>query len=259
MDKTIFLFPSEPFNQKVIDDCYTHELEQASQSFECLFFDIETLADNVIKFSKPLMFFDGANVIYRGWMLKPHQYEALQEALSKKGLNLIIDLSTYLKSHYMPNWYNELQNFTMKTSFFTFDEIICLQTDFDTPVFVKDYVKSLTSSEGSIAKNLSSLKEKVHKLKKTRGEIEGGIVLREFIELLPNYEERYFVYQGKAYSRDGIVPEIVQQIATIHNTPFFSIDIAKRVNGDEILIEVGDGQVSDIKKWNVKDFYKIFQ
>jgi hypothetical protein len=38
------------------------------------------------------------------------------------------------------------------------------------------------------------------------------------------------------------------------NLPFISIDVAEREDGGMRLIEIGDGQVSDRKKWDLQRF-----
>ena len=54
------------------------------------------------------------------------------------------------------------------------------------------------------------------------------------------------------------MPLIVKFAAENHNVPFFSVDVAQLETGEDIIIEIGDGQVSDIKMWDVESFYKIF-
>lgn len=36
---------------------------------------------------------------------------------------------------------------------------------------------------------------------------------------------------------------------------FFTVDIAKKSNGEWIIMELGDGQVSGLQEYNIKDFY----
>jgi hypothetical protein len=87
--------------------------------------------------------------------------------------------------------------------------------------------------------------------------VEGGVCVRELEDLLPETEERYFVLRGKAHARDGVVPSIVQDVATRIQSPFFSVDIVLNNDGIPRLIELGDGQVSDRKKWSVEAFISM--
>jgi hypothetical protein len=87
---------------------------------------------------------------------------------------------------------------------------------------------------------------------------EGGVCVRRFESLLPNTEERYFVFKGTAYGRDGLVPDLVDKIAAAIDSPFFSVDTVLSADGDLRLIELGDGQVSDRKLWSAETFAKMF-
>ena len=166
----------------------------------------------------------------------------------------------YLATHHLPSWYEACREFTPRTVFT--DE----QADFEDlvsnlgwkKVFVKDYVKSLTTSRGSIAENASEVREILDDLKKYRGGIEGGVALREFEELIPESEQRYFVLKGTAYSRNDELPDLVAQIAERIKSPFYSVDLVLDTHGRHRLIELGDGQVSDTKKWELERFVNIF-
>lgn len=63
---------------------------------------------------------------------------------------------------------------------------------------------------------------------------------------------------GKVFSAGGIIPEVVIEIAQLIDAPFFSIDMIENDAGQLRLIEIGDGQVSDIKEWPVVRFVRIF-
>ncbi len=91
-------------------------------------------------------------------------------------------------------------------------------------------------------------------IERYRGQLEGGVCIRELEDLLPETEERYFVFRGKAFARDGVVPELVKDIARRIESPFFSVDIVLTREGTPRLIELGDGQVSDRKKWPASTF-----
>jgi ATP-grasp domain, R2K clade family 3 len=42
-------------------------------------------------------------------------------------------------------------------------------------------------------------------------------------------------------------------------SPFFSVDVARRVDGVERIVEIGDGQVSDLVGWSVERFVNIWR
>jgi hypothetical protein len=87
--------------------------------------------------------------IYRGWMLKPHQYQQLYDALTHQGIRLINDPTAYKHCHYLPESYSIIEGYTPKSVWMrvtidvSMDEIIELLRHFNSkPVIVKDFVKS---------------------------------------------------------------------------------------------------------------------
>lgn len=260
--KIHFIYPSEPFSLKTIDPEYESEskaAEAAGFSFSLL--DIEELENNRVVLSDKVHSLSNDSIyIYRGWMLKDEHYSTFFNVFSKHNLTLLTSHSQYLHSHYLPNWYDNLQEFTIPT-LFTSMELISktMKENGIERVFVKDFVKSLTTSRGSIANSIEEANEIAYELKKKRSFIEGGICLREVVDIDAKSEERYFVFNKNVFSREGVqIPEFVKEISCLHSAPFYSIDVVAGTDGELLLVELGDGQVSDTKQWEVKDFYKIF-
>jgi hypothetical protein len=254
------LYPSDPFNQKLPDEAYAEEFVAAIQAgFDCSLFSAEDFQGGTFK-PRP-SFAAGDKVIYRGWMLQPTEYGRLVEDVSSQGACMVTSLAQYLHCHHLPEWYALCAEVTPKTIFVAPDGDFlsaALKTGWHA-YFVKDYVKSLTTSRGSVAKSANEIQEIVLLIEKFRGQIEGGVCIREFEDLLPDSEERYFVFKRRAFSRDDLVPPIVQRICEKIDSPFYSVDIARTVDGVPRLIELGDGQVSDRKKWTAAQFTAIFQ
>ena len=123
---------------------------------------------------------------------------------------------------------------------------------------MKDYVKSLTTTRGSIAQNADEIKEILKLIAQFRGDIEGGVSLRYVEKFLNDSERRYFVLNKKIFSADDDIPEFVKKVAQQLNTPFYSIDVVKNTEGELRLVEIGDGQVSDIKEWSAEKLTKAF-
>lgn len=115
-------------------------------------------------------------------------------------------------------------------------------------------MKSLTTTRGSIASSVHEVEEIVSLIEQFRGEVEGGVCIRRYEDLLPETEERYFVLDGKAHGRGGDVPALVHEIARHAISPFFTVDVATRADGVLRLIELGDGQVSGLKQWPIAIF-----
>lgn len=253
------LYPCDAFDSKQPDDIYQAEYAAAKAAgIACSLFSMEDFECGDFRPRPP--FAEGEQVVYRGWMLSPDNYAFLHAAIYKKGTTPLTSVEQYRYCHYLPEWYAACEDFTPKTIFTTKDaNFKALLEDLDWQAyFIKDYVKSLTTNRGSVAHNIDEIAGVIQQIEKYKGNIEGGICIRQYEHLLPETEERYFVVKGNAFARDGIVPELVQQIATRIDSPFFSVDIVQAANGDLRLIELGDGQVSDIKKWPVEAFVHMF-
>lgn len=257
-----FLFPSTPFLIKEVDEGYAHEQEQVeSLGLPFSFIDIEELNLGKLKLSKHISSIHASHIIYRGWMLREKQYSMLDKLLQSNDKSLLTNTSDYLSSHYITGWYESCKDYTMPTIFAEKDNVSqIMQEKGWSSAFVKDFVKSFTTTQGSVANSIVEACDIAKQIDEYRGGIEGGIALREVTALNSDTEERYFVFQGKAYGRnkESPIPQIVLDITKLHTQPFYSVDIVKTISGKDILIEIGDGQVSDIKKWHVEDFYQIF-
>jgi ATP-grasp domain, R2K clade family 3 len=137
--------------------------------------------------------------------------------------------------------------------------MIQLRTQGWTSCFLKDYVKSFSTDGGSIITDLTQIPAVIAKMKKYRGQIEGGLCARRLESFDVTTEQRYFVYEGKAFSVDGTIPDVVQAVVRKVSSPFFSVDIIHRSDGVWRVVELGDGQVSDLKQWIPEKFLEIFK
>ena len=111
---------------------------------------LESLGDNSPKINPPLP--QNSEVVYRGWMLLPPEYELLVNAVESAGAFPFTSQAEYLLTHYLPNWYPAIADLTPVTKFYTIDDD--LESELRTlgweRFFIKDYVKSLKTSAGSI-------------------------------------------------------------------------------------------------------------
>lgn len=253
------LYPCNPLEMKKPDEAFEEEFLAAQEAgLPCALYSAEDFECGEFK-PRPALT-EGEEVLYRGWMLTPEGYNRLYSAVAGKGGRLLTSPEQYRHCHYLPEWYPLCTDVTPKTVFLERDANFsqALSALGWRAYFVKDYVKSLTTSRGSVAKNAEEVKEIVGLIEKYRGQVEGGVCVREFEELRPETEERFFVFKKQAYARDRVVPDIVTEIAGRIDSPFFSVDIVLGVNGAPRLIELGDGQVSDRKKWAPDRFVEIF-
>ena len=287
------LFSSDPLNSKHVDTEYEEEFLSAKKhGFATHLFSFEELVDfnNPVNAVKNIPFVEKQDtVLYRGWMLKPKQYESLYIAMSKRNLRLINTPEQYKYCHHLPESYELIKDATPRTEWLTIHEVEqnlsnLLRTFGDCPVIVKDFVKSRKHEwfESFYIPNASdvnhSLKVVQNFIKKQGDDLNEGVVIRAFVELdiLSNHsitgmplpkEFRIFFLNGEPlaifnYWNDidygDTMPylEPFLAIAETIKSNFFTMDIAKTKKGKWIIIELGDGQVSGLpENINPDTFY----
>ena len=203
----------------------------------------------------------GAKVIYRGWMVKPEEYDRFEQAVIKVGASLFTDGTKYRLTHYLPNWYPLLCNFTPETAV-----VYCVEELKPTlqrlgwgKYFLKDFVKSLKVDGGSIVESANDVDKWLNAMIKYRDEIEGGICIRRVENFVDNSECRFFVVNGKVFAPDERnIPFPVIVAAQRIKSSFFTVDIAQDTDGNFRIIELGDGQVSDLVGWDPERFAAIW-
>jgi hypothetical protein len=252
------LIPSDPFNKSAPEEAYAEELAAfRALGWSASLFSFEDFEQGEFKPRPPLPV--GATVLYRGWMLTPENYARLSEAVAARDAALRTSREQYKLCHYLPGWYDLCRDVTIPTVFASEDgnfSALLAQLGWQ-KYFVKDFVKSLTTARGSVAATIDEVYEVVKLLRQYRGQIEGGICIREFVELRAETEERYFVFNGVAHAREGAVPEVVKKVASCIRSPFFSVDVVQAKTGGHLVIELGDGQVSDKKNWPASRFAEV--
>jgi hypothetical protein len=249
-----FLFPTDPLNPRQVDEAFRPQMEALrSLGHSASLFSMESG-----QLRGPLP--EGATVVYRGWMLDASEYEKLIDRIRARGAEPLIPLETYLSCHHLPNWYPRISDLTPETRIFPADadlasELSALGWE---RFFLKDYVKSLKTSVGSVVSRPEEAAVVLAEMKKFRGEIEGGLCVRRFEPFRPGTELRYFVVQGAPHAASGEVPELVRECARRIASPFFSVDVTARDDGALRVVEIGDGQVSDLVGWEADRFAALW-
>jgi hypothetical protein len=202
----------------------------------------------------------GAVVVYRGWMLTPREYESLIAWLTDSGAKPFTSLEHYVLCHHLPNWYARLIDFTAETAVFSVD--VDIEAELRAlgwgKVFLKDYVKSLKTSVGSVVSRPEEARAALSEMRRVRGTIEGGICVRRFESFVAGSEQRFFVLRGVAHGVSGAVPELVSMVSERIASPFFAVDVAVRDDGSLRVVEIGDGQVSDLVGWEPDVFAQLW-
>jgi len=219
-------------------------------------FLIAFLSEEESKLSKIKYLPHNPSVIYRGWMLSEDEYWALSLQVEAQGSHLVNGLNQYMFSHHIPNWYKVLKDFTIETKQFEdkTGAMALFETDktfTENGVFLKDFVKSLKTSRGSVAQSAEEVSEIVDEMIRVRGSLEGGLIVRKHVKIV--HEVRFFFFKGMLLCPDDVpftdemksfARRVVSKLKTYTN--FCSIDIGTTYQGETLLVEIGDGQVSDL-------------
>jgi hypothetical protein len=257
-----FLFPSDPLNRRLPDQMFLPQLEALKQKgFGVSLVSLEDMAAGPVRVIPALP--TEAAIVYRGWMLSPAEYNALHSVIVNAGGTPFITPELYLSTHHLPNWYPHLAELTPETAVFSVED------DLTTELarlnwgryFVKDYVKSLKTSRGSFLDNPAEIRELLTEMERYRGVIEGGVCIRRVEDFLPDSELRYFVLNGVPFAPttgEAILP-LVTEVSRRITSPFYSVDVVQRRDGVHRVVEVGDGQVSDIVGWTPARFAEMWE
>lgn len=266
--KPHFLFPASPLDSHMIDEAFQDQaiaLKMAGFSTSVLTDDMKLIGDLG---TAP----EDTVVVYRGWMMDAEGYQNYTDTLLQRPLKPLTSPEEYIATHHLPNWYPLVSKLTPETvSFGNSLETPERVYNFALGAFsaaeglklqVKDYVKSLKTAGGSTVTSADEIKDVLANMEKFRGTIEGGIVLRRYEEFVPGSERRYFVVNGGWHSAGGGPPQgslLLAEAAKAIPSPFFSVDIAQRTDGRWRIVEIGDGQVSDLVGWTNERFADIWK
>ncbi|PKL80198.1 MAG: hypothetical protein CVV27_00715 [Candidatus Melainabacteria bacterium HGW-Melainabacteria-1] len=252
-----FLFPCDYFDKHLPDEMFrdqAHALQSAGHHVYTL--DLDQPGSPI----RPRP--DAAPMLYRGYMLDPKAYASLEQTVQAQGASLLIPSDMYLRAHHLPGWYPLIQDLTPETVCYrdAAEALAALPALGWKRFFLKDFVKSLKSGAGSIAATPVEAAEILSALESFRGQLEGGICVRRVLDLQVDSERRYFVWRGRAFAScpQAPIPALVQACCERVDSDFFSVDIAQDASQRDWVIEIGDGQVSDLVGWSAEAFARIF-
>lgn len=285
--KINFLFCSNPLDKKIIDDDYADEYNAVKDNLPCGLFSYDDFLNNKLSLTQEKI---TGLTIYRGWMMKPDMYRRFYDALEKHDIILINSPEEYEKYHLFPNWYNDFQKDTIESICSTdcnIDNVMQLAKDLDGACVIKDYVKSRKHDwyDACFIKNIRDQKAATKILRnfieRQGSDLVGGIVIRKFEPLkligyhalsgMPLSEEyRAFVYAGQIIAFDKYWEQDINTSLSVSEkrwiksvvkkvkSNFVTIDFARKENGDLVIMEFGDGQVSGLQTIRPEMFYASF-
>ncbi len=253
-----FVMPPDGIESSLIEELFRPQAECLRQRG----FRVSIVRDEVFRDGNSLRgVLADAIVVYRGWMVRPHEYQHYENAVRAAGAIPLTGADAYRLTHHLPNWYATLSEFTAETV--CFDAGVDLVSELARldwgQYFLKDYVKSLKVDGGSIVRTPKDGARWIQEMLAYRDELEGGICVRRVEDFVPETECRYFVLQGQPHSPDKReIPLPVIAAAERIRSSFFTVDVAKNVAGEWRIVELGDGQVSDLVGWTPERFAEIW-
>jgi len=282
----VILFCNNPLSPREVDIDYLEEYTAAISAglFEVELIDFDALVNekDAEKAVRKVSACDSEKTgIYRGWMMTTEQYKEFYNALLNKNIKLINTPDQYENTHHLPRWYNTVEKFTPKSLCVSpedirskFDEVMeQLKMFGKKPLIVKDYVKSRKHEwhdacfipDASDPEQVKRVTENF--ILRQAEDLIGGVVFREFIEFqsvgthpksgMPlTREYRAFFVNGEwmcsfpywdevKYIDIDKPDEFIRQFSYIDSN-FYTVDYACKKDGEWIIVEMGDGQVSGL-------------
>jgi len=212
---------------------------------------------------------------YRGWMIPGVRYAELERALAARGGQLITNASAYRRAHELPGWYPTFASVTPRSAWMA----VAANENLPSAVLeqlarplgggaavVKDFVKSRKHEwhEACYVPNVedpAGLHMVVSRFVERQGDdLAGGIVIRAFEAFVSSGPD---AGEARVWWLDGQPvligphpdsPEVAPQPELAEIGPlvsalgcrFIITDIARHADGRWRVVEVGDGQVSDL-------------
>ncbi|MBO1334510.1 ATP-grasp domain-containing protein [Streptomyces sp. VRA16 Mangrove soil] len=211
---------------------------------------------------------------YCGWMLPGDRYADLESALAERGSGLVTDARRYRRAHELPGWYATFAEVTPRSVWLPVEPGAALPADGPAglaallgpgPAVVKDYVKSRKHEwdeacfvpDTADTVRLTGVVERFLELQEDS--LVGGIVLRSFEEFRGDELRVWWIDAAPVLTtahpdarnpHGAALPQpdldaLAPLVRALGNR-FVTTDLARRDDGVWRVVEVGDGQVSDL-------------
>ncbi len=220
---------------------------------------------------------DEKSAVYRGWMMKPDQYERFYNLLFEKNIRLVTKPEHYRLMHIFPNVYEHVKEDTAKMELYPLHDQIDverLKESFER-FMVKDYVKSVKGTDFPRFFDQSITQEDFNRwmdvFYKYRGELlTGGICIKEFLNLkrygekTNEYRVFYINHEIATICRNSgqgsYTPEPQMELIEKYrhlDSPYYTVDFAELEDGSWRIVEAGDGEVSGLSEG--QDYEQYFR
>ncbi len=265
----LILFPSSYFSISNVDEDLQREYDAVRSTglFDMVLFGYDQwfnenrLLVNYVPKEERL-------AVYRGWMMKPEQYDQFHKRLLEKKIRLVTEPEQYRLMHLFPNVYEAVKEDTVKMMLFPLHSQIDVEQVKKSfhRFIVKDYVKSVKGTEFPSYFDQSITQEEfdqwMNYFYKYRGNLlTGGFCIKEFVDLKKygdhTNEWRVFyinhqvasVYRNSGQGTDTPEPprSLIEKYGNL-SSPYYTVDYAELEYGSWKIIETGDGQVSGLSE-----------
>ncbi|GAB3170994.1 ATP-grasp domain-containing protein [Myceligenerans halotolerans] len=283
---SLLLVPADPLAPRLPDLHYAREAEAAREAgWGAAVVDHDVLlagdpgALRRVPAPGPDAGDDAVTAWYRGWMLPAPAYARFAAMLASRGIHLATDPGAYRRAHELPGWYDVFTGLTPASAWLpweagrtpSYDDVAGLTAPLGGgPGVVKDYVKSRKHEwhEACFVPDLADIgaaTRVVARLVELQDQdLVGGIVARAFESFRADdagrtREARVWWVGGEPALVTshpdtpesapevpaGALDDVGERVRAL-GTPFVTTDLAERSDGAWRVIEVGDGQVSDL-------------
>ncbi len=265
------LFCADPLDPRRVDPHFAREAETLRATGGALaLLDHELLRRGEAAEAVRRVPRGSGGVWYRGWMVTAAEYQALAKALAARGGALMTPPDGYQRAHELPGWYDTFAGLTPPSVWLPLvprevpSPAALAEAVRDLPPgpgVVKDYVKSRKHewAEACYVPDLGDA-ERLHRTVRRMVELQddfltGGVVIRQY--------EEYDTAEARVWWVDGdpvligphpdspdaeCVPALdrVRPAVRALGCRFVTTDLARRADGEWRVVEVGDGQVSEL-------------
>lgn len=274
----LIIFPSSYYSTQKVDEDLAKEYNAARETklFDTIFFNYDKwFSQGQLELTEIP---EGTrNAVYRGWMMKPEQYEQFYNALLENNIRLITTPKQYRLMHIFPNVYKQFGKDTPGMDIYPLHspiDINELRRKYSR-FMIKDFVKSVKGTDFPKFFDTNITQEEFDRWMEVfyqyRGKLlTGGICVKEYIDLK--------LYNGKTNEFRAFY--VGNQLATMcrnSNQPdytpapplnllykyrdlsscYYTVDYAELADGTFKVIEAGDGSVSGLSP--NQDIYSYYR
>lgn len=230
-----------------------------------------------------------APALWIGFIPTIERYSAMYEAAAARGIHLLNRPSEHQTAMEFDHAYSRLGALTPESAAATtVEDAVAAAERLGFPVFLKGVVKS-NKEQGwvaCVAEDSAAVEQIVALLLAREGRSRGRVIVRRLVQLRQSgaapggfplgREYRVFLYRQEVLAQGyywdehadpfpltlddaGAVRRVAVEAARRVGTPFLAVDVAQTIDGEWIVIEVGDAQFSGLSHVPVLELWAALQ